>query len=344
MIITKNNLKIYEYICLFAAVFLIGLILSDPAVCARGAKIGITLCGGVLIPSLFPFAVPVIFIINASAFKETKHKVLFVFLLSLIGGYPIGAKLISELYKSGGIDIKTAKKILPFCINAGPAFVVIAVGRGILKNIILGYILLAAQSIAAVLIAVCFIRRELFTSNKCQKSIAPVSAADNLVLSVSSAAGATITLCSYVIIFSVINEYINTFSNSFAGLKYLIFITEITSATKSTDNIYIISFLLGFAGASILLQVVSLTDCIKVSAPRLIVFRVLHGALSALLTKFMITTFGVFVPTVSNGVAAAQKPVYTSVSLTVSLIIMALLFIIGLGSKKFSGNILKDML
>ena len=48
--------------------------------------------------------------------------------------------------------------------------------------------------------------------------------------------------------------------------------------------------------------------------------------------------------TVSNGVAAVQKPVYTSVSLTVSLIIMALLFIIGLGSKKFSGNILKDML
>ena len=77
---------------------------------------------------------------------------------------------------------------------------------------------------------------------------------------------------------------------------------------------------------------------------RLIVFRVLHGALSALLTKFMITTFGMFVPTVSNGVAAAHKPVYTSVSLTVSLIIMALLFIIGLGSKKFSGNILKDML
>lgn len=47
-----------------------------------------------------------------------------VLLISFIGGYPVGAKIINGLYRDGEISLKTAERMLSFCVNAGPAFVV----------------------------------------------------------------------------------------------------------------------------------------------------------------------------------------------------------------------------
>ncbi len=335
--------KYTEYFSLFMTIFLMGLIVSAPAVCATGAKRGLSVCAGVLIPALFPFAVPVLFLINTKTFQSIKSKATAVLILSLIGGYPIGAKLISELYKGKSIDANTAVMLLPFCVNAGPAFIVIAVGKGILNNISLGFILLFSHITASVISAVIFLPKSVFKRQE-KTNCREISSADNFVLSVKNAADATISICAFVVLFSVINEYIIHFSSAFKPLSVLVFTTEVTYAVSQTNNIYLISFLLGFAGISIWIQILSMCESIK-PKPLLFVFsRIFHGVLSALITAIILKLFDVSVYTISNNISTQNKPFYSDYPLSFSLIIMAILLVISITSKKHSGNIIKDMI
>ena len=100
-----------------------------------GAKEGIALCIETLLPSLFPFMVLTTTLLNATenislrSFIKRKGKytqssiTAKIFLIGLLGGYPIGATLISTCYQNKTIDKSTARRLLGFCNNAGPAFI-----------------------------------------------------------------------------------------------------------------------------------------------------------------------------------------------------------------------------
>lgn len=81
--------------------------------CSKGAENGIGLCLSTLVPSLFPFMVLASYITDSGlAEKIGRHlswltKPLFgldgcfasAIILSLVGGYPVGAKTVNLLYK-----------------------------------------------------------------------------------------------------------------------------------------------------------------------------------------------------------------------------------------------------
>ena len=77
-----------------------------------------------------------------------------IFLLSLIGGYPIGAKLIEEASISGRVDRRTYHSLICCCINAGPAFTVIAVGEGLFGSETLGYYFFVSHSVSAFILLI----------------------------------------------------------------------------------------------------------------------------------------------------------------------------------------------
>ena len=85
------------------------LIILRPEISLKSALSGVLLCGNVIIPSLFPFTFCVLFIKSSGLLRFLKflnpvtQKVFnqnfyefTLFLLSLIGGYPLGAKLLSQ--------------------------------------------------------------------------------------------------------------------------------------------------------------------------------------------------------------------------------------------------------
>lgn len=43
-------------------------------------------------------------------------------LLGFLGGYPVGAQTITQAYRDGSLSTSTARRLLGFCNNAGPAF------------------------------------------------------------------------------------------------------------------------------------------------------------------------------------------------------------------------------
>ena len=63
-------------------------------------------------------------------------------LLSAVGGYPVGAKAIAILLEQGRISRKDAQRAICFCCNAGPSFVITAVGVHLLGSARMGAVLL----------------------------------------------------------------------------------------------------------------------------------------------------------------------------------------------------------
>ena len=139
---------------------------------SNGIRSGISVCGDVVIPSLFPFMILAEFIAIAGA-ADTLSKPLspfakFIFglpkltaapiLLSFVSGYPVGASLAKRLYDSGKISHRDAEKMLTFTVNSSPAMLIFAVGIGMLGSKEYGYLLLFVHILASVLNGVLFSR------------------------------------------------------------------------------------------------------------------------------------------------------------------------------------------
>ena len=343
MIFTLKKAGIAEYIFISLSIFLLGLIVSGPGVCTLGARRGLKICCEVLIPSLFPFSVPVLFLIGTNAFKNSKNKTLFIFILSMLGGYPIGAKLIVQSYSQGNLDEELSRKMFPFCVNAGPAFIVVAVGKGILKSANLGYVLLISHLLASIIIALVFLPESTAYNNE-KKGSSNQNVCDNFVSSIYGASTACISICAYVIFFSVVNQYIVHFSQVFKPLKIMLYFMEVTSALSLTKSIYVISFLLGFAGVSIWMQVFSMASEIRPNMAKFTIVRILHGGLSTAIAFIVIRLFKISITAISNNVNTYEMVFYSDLTLSLSLLAMAILLIIGIISKNHSGNILRDVI
>ena len=119
---------------LFAGITMLIVIFNSRTVIS-GVQVGITLCLKTIIPALFPFII--LSTIISSVLLGKKIKLLSpirklcnipsgaetILLLGFLGGYPIGAQLVAQAYSSGSITNSTAKRMLGFCSNAGPAFI-----------------------------------------------------------------------------------------------------------------------------------------------------------------------------------------------------------------------------
>ena len=113
------------FVIILSAAFLF-LTLINPTASKNGITNGLLLCGNVIIPSLFPFTVFSQLAYNTLCevnSKRTDFAFLKVFrlnfsgflilLMSLIGGYPVGAKLISKAYDNGKISRHNAEVLFP---------------------------------------------------------------------------------------------------------------------------------------------------------------------------------------------------------------------------------------
>ena len=75
----------------------------------------------------------------------------YIFLISIVSGYPVGAKLLQEYHKNGILTQNQCKKISTFTSTSGPLFVLGTVGGGFFNNQKLGFILLCCHVLSTVL-------------------------------------------------------------------------------------------------------------------------------------------------------------------------------------------------
>ena len=236
------------------------ILLVFPKVISKGVVNGLLMCGNILIPAVFPFCVLAVFIFRCGILNNIKGKygkLFAIFLISLVGGYPVGSKIISDEYTSGFIKQKTAKTMLCFCINAGPAFIYTFAGIGVLQNKSAGVILLVSHIISSLEILIfLLLRKKIKPSVNASKLLLNEGLETVFVQSVSAASNSIISICSFTVIFSGFIELIKYLNIN----GTLISILEVTNGIVNTNNIYLISFLLGFGGFCVILQIYSYSN------------------------------------------------------------------------------------
>lgn len=153
------------------AVLLLGffiLLLLDPESVMTSGKKALDLCLNIIIPSLLPFFVISRLILKTGAIQIISRffrpvikplfnlpgQAAFPLITGWFSGYPAGAKYTADLYNNGLLTKQEAQRLLAFCNNSGPLFIVGAVGTGFFNSPRLGMILLVCHLMASISVGI----------------------------------------------------------------------------------------------------------------------------------------------------------------------------------------------
>ena len=309
--------------CCAAAALLIGY---APAA-AAGAVHGIRACGEIILPAVFPFLALSVYMAGSST-GETAGQLLGgvaarcyrlppqaapALLMSWIGGYPAGAKVLAEYAARGVITAEDAAYGATVCINSGPAFLAGVVGARLFGSVWMGIFLflcqLAAGLITARIMAKAFRRSSVRRLRRAAPKMPREKAAVLLVRSVTSAAGSAVNICAFVVLLSAFSEVLFSCGIFTALSKGIAAISCGTLGRETTDCLLtglleicagcaavaeippseaakILPFLLSFGGASVCCQVAACFGEQGLPWGKLVLSRLLHGGFTALLAHF----------------------------------------------------------
>ena len=187
-----------------------------------GIVSGIAVSVNTLIPSLFPFlvlssfvcATPLSDIIGIPfrrllrALYRIPYECTSVFLLSLVGGYPVGAKLLCGLVEERVITAKQAERLLCLCVNAGPAFVIVGVGAAMFGSVRAGVLLFVSQLVATLLTGLVFRPSSAPVVTRIRRETMSLPAA--FVSAVESSARSLLIVCAFVVLFSGVSSMLHS--------------------------------------------------------------------------------------------------------------------------------------
>ena len=296
-----------------------------PKECVAAARTGLELCGNVIVPSLFPFFVLSSLVVDLGLAGyigralEGVMRPLFrvsgscasALALGFVGGYPVGAQTAISLYRQGMCTRIEAQRLLAFCNNSGPAFILGVVGAGIFADSKVGMLLYLVHMFSSCLVGVLFRFYGPKEENGARKS-APTFQAKRFTAAftqaVTGAMSSTLNICAFVIFFTVILRLL-ALSGILAALaaclsrllgpfgmteswsqKLLIGLIELTSGVSGltqggalAGQVSMAAFMLGWAGLSIHCQTLTFLSDSGLSPGTYLVGKLLHGGIAAAL-------------------------------------------------------------
>lgn len=350
--------RLFEYrkiiLLVFAVVLAVFCVIYFSKECSNGIKNGISFCIEVLLPSLFLFMVISSYIVESGVadLLEVPFSKITNFLfrlpgccigaivLSIIGGYPVGAKCTSSLFENKMITQNQAKKLSLFAVGAGPGFLINYVGFALLNNKNAGNILLISQSVSVILCGVIAghtVKSEDYSNTAIKK--APTENSNAFVNSVRSACSQSALMCSMVVVFSAVIEIVKTvFKGNEKFCDIITGILEITTGCNIMCGKYsltFIAFMIGFSGICVHFQVFSILKEIKMNKLLFFFFRIISGIITALTTYILLMLMPQSIEVFSSTTAKPAVSTSTTVWGSVSLLLSGLCF---LGSINYSEN------
>lgn len=254
---------------------------------SAGISEGISRCLNVIIPSLYGFLIISGFLVRSGLYSSMgkpfyiiskyifhiKPEFFSVFILSQVGGYPLGAKLLADLVKSNEMSKKEAEDMMIFCYSGGPAFLAGAVGAAIFGTPEVGlYVFLSVFSTNIILaLIVGWLKAVPDGSFNTKKKKSDISFSV-LTDSVISAAKSLFVICAMIVFFSIllalieksgVLELISGYSENpdmlLAWLKALI---EISNISEIPHDLYsalpLITAGISLGGLCILMQIITI--------------------------------------------------------------------------------------
>ena len=308
----------------FFAIFIFLIYFSSQ--CIYEIRNSLKICITILIPSLFPYLVcsKVCLKLGIANCIEKLFdpitRVLFnvpgcsitAFLFGSFGGYPIGAKIVSDLYSNNRCTKSEAERMITFCNNSGPVFIIVTIGIVMYNSFELGFILFASHILGSLITGILF-RNHTSKDGNSQKVLQTSrgilitkSTTEIITESISESVLAILNLCGCVIFFSAIINIVKSLGiidiiikvlsyfkiNSVLTDGILTGFLEITQGidmishlnSKIVPELCAISFLLSWSGISIILQVISQTAKYRLSKSVLFTSKLMHSLISGSIT------------------------------------------------------------
>lgn len=214
---------------IFLSIFLLLIIIclvSFPETTIKASLIGINVWATNILPALFPFFLftkllgELGFINKLSSFIAPITQKLYntsgisgyVYLMSILSGYPVGAKITCDLYENKAIDLGQAHRIVSFTSTSGPLFVLGTVAIGMFCNKTMGYVVLFAHFLGAILNGLLY-RKFMLTENKNENNtskntpINPNILENCMLASIKSILIVGGYICAFFIIISIVNNF-----------------------------------------------------------------------------------------------------------------------------------------
>lgn len=366
MIITTVHKHSLQKGLLILAVLLVGLaLLTYPQAVDGGINRGLSICYTVIIPSLFPFLVLTGFVTRSGIIriigKRMEKITRFLFglpgecsgaiLIGLVGGYPAGGAAVAELMRQNSISRRDAKRLLMFCVNAGPAFIISTVGAGLLNNTQIGIVLFAAHIVASLLIGI--VGRFFRTSSVVESSYKPmesVPVSSALAESVNTACRSMLYMCGFVVLFTALQALadVSGLSQGIGNGLSVVFnlfgvsardadcilpiITEVTggcvaASTASQSRIWLLGMALGWGGLSVHCQLASTLHEYGVMGKTFWLGRALHALLGGGLSAIWLCFIPITQTTAQSLSGLSFNVTNTSIPAAITLLFMCVLLL-----------------
>ena len=300
------------------ALGMITLLLIEPEVYTKSVFNGLILFAVSVLPGMFPF----FFygkILTLSGFGDDFSAVLgkpfskiyrtdktssYVFVMSLLSGYPVGARMLADFYENRLLDTDECKKISAFTSTGGPIFIVGTVGAGLFGDKRIGYVILAAHVLSSLLNGLVYRGKRAAEKPHSQKA---AKSPDNVLSeSINSAILSVLTVGGYVALMGMA-------ADAFSNLKILdalsapfglisetaagIFRSVVISAVEMTRGcleiektaaslplkIALASFAVSFGGLSVTLQSVTFLSKCKIKAGFYLLSKTTQGLIGFLI-------------------------------------------------------------
>ncbi len=309
----KRSMPIVAALCALFA-----LITASSSVIGHAAR-GLRLCGELIVPALFPFFV-LSLLLARLGFPQLLGRLLSplarrlfgvsgpgvtALFIGLTGGYPMGAAYLAELAEQGQLSSEEAERLLGFCNNSGPSFLVGAIGAGVFGSVRVGLLLYLSHALAALLAGLLLRGRQGALPAEIVSSPPVLSFSRAFSESVRDAVPAILSVCGFVVLFTVFTGLLD--ANGFLdaiGLRLtalpglslpqaramLLGFWELGSGvgalrglSPSPGNLAIAAGMVGWGGVSVHLQTLASLCELPVRSGRHLLGRLLSAALGALL-------------------------------------------------------------
>ena len=311
---------------------------------------GLQLCFNVIFPSLFPFFVLSSLVVElgmaryiGQALEPIMRPVFRVsgpgssaLVLGFVGGYPVGARTAIRLYETKQLTKSEVQRLLAFCNNSGPAFILGVVGTGVFGSGSVGLLLYFVHMAASLCVGLLFrfygrpATEQPFASRTPQFQAVRFSHA--FTDSIKNSFSSLLNICAFVVFFSVLIRLLSLCGIMEAAAclltalplhldpamaqHLLVGLVEVSSGVAGLigegalgERISMAAFMLGWAGLSVHCQVLSFLADSELSAFPYLLGKVLHGLLSALFTTGLMRLFPL--PQPASSYLAAQAESFT---------------------------------
>ena len=262
---------------------------------------GLTVWAYNVLPALFPFAVlsTLAFKIAPKA-KRSFTKTLFgiscdrLFLMSLLCGYPIGAKAIAD----SNADKNSATRACAFCSTAGPIFIVATVGTKLLKSVTATIIIISVHILSAILNGLIYRKKEYAELLDSNSQFTPQdfgNTVTNSVLSVLSVGG---LIALFYMLTDMLRSFLPQSVSDSLVFSYGVGLLEMTNgivavcknANVATATV-LVSSLLAIGGACVFFQCYAFLGSKKVKAVDVITMKLTQSALATVLSFILVKLF-----------------------------------------------------